>query len=183
MKALGVAHESEFAGDVWKQVRHGEFAADAGDIDDGGVAIEWGPVEQVRKSRLGGVESGEEVGCHGASVSGDGLVFDGSNFNDTGVVDEDVDVAEEAYRVVDEHCCLCSVGEIGGQEEDVVGMFDGFVREEGLASFGEFVGVSRDEDEFGAGAAEAVRQGKAEAAGATGDKDDTTAVAFFRARH
>jgi hypothetical protein len=85
-------------------------------------------------------------------------------------------VAEEAYRVVDEHGCLGGVGEVGGEKKDVVRVFDCVVSEEGFTGLGEFVGVSSDEDEFGARAAEAVREGKAKASGAAGDEDNTASV-------
>ena len=56
------------------------------------------------------------------SIGGDGLVFDGADFDDAGVVDEDVDAAEVADGVVDEHGGLGGVGEIGGDEEEVFGV-------------------------------------------------------------
>ena len=133
VEAFGEADEGEFAGDVGEHVGHGEFAADAGDVDDGGVAVAGFAVEQVRERGVGGVEGGEEVGGHGAAVGGEGLVFDGADFDDAGVVDEDVDAAEVADGVVDEHGGLGGVGEVGGDEEDVVGGLDGFAIEEGVA--------------------------------------------------
>ena len=59
-------------------------------------------LEQVGERGVGGVEGGEEVGGHGAAVGGEGLVFDGADLDDAGVVDEDVDAAEVADGVVDE---------------------------------------------------------------------------------
>ena len=110
VEALGEADEREFAGDVGEHVWHGELAADAGDVDDGGIAVDGFAVEEMRKRGMGGVEGGEEVGGHGAAVGGDGLVFDGAYFNDAGVVDEDIDTAEVADGVIDEHGGLGGVG-------------------------------------------------------------------------
>ena len=76
--------------------------------------------EKMGERGVGGVEGGEEVCGHGSAVGGDGLVFDGTDFDDTGVVDEDVDATEVADGVVDERDGLVGVGEVGGDEEDVV---------------------------------------------------------------
>ncbi len=121
VETFGETDEGEFAGDIGEHVGHGEFAADAGDVDDGCVFVSGLPVEEMGKRGVRGVEGGEEVGGHGAAVSGDGLVFDGADFDDAGVVDEDVDAAEVADGVVDEGDGLGGVGEVGGDEEDVVG--------------------------------------------------------------
>ena len=179
MKALGVANEGELAGDVREHVRHGEFAADAGDVDDRRLAVGGVALEQVRKSGIGGVERSEEVGGHSALVGFYGLIFNGTDFNDASVVDEDVDVAEEADGVVDERGCLFGVGEIGGEQENIVRMLDGFVCEEGVAGVGQFVGVSGDQDEFCSGTAVAVCESETQAAGAAGDEYDTAAVALW----
>ena len=130
---------------------------------------------------VGGVEGGEEVGGHGAAVGGDGLVFDGADFDDAGVVDEDVDAAEVADGVVDEHDGLGGVGEVGGDEEDVVGGLDGAAIEEGMAGGDELFDVAGGEDEFGSGAAVAFGEGETEAAGASGDEDDLAGAALWRA--
>jgi hypothetical protein len=124
-----------------------------------------------------GVEGGEEVGGHGAAIGGDGLVFDGADFDDAGVVDEDVDAAEVADGVVDEHDGLGGVGEVGGDEKDVVGGLDGSAIEEGVAGGDEFFYVAGVEDEPGPGAAVAFGESEAEAAGAAGDQDDLAGAA------
>ena len=121
VEALGEADEGEFAGDVGEHVGHGELAANAGDVDDGGVAVAGRVLEQVRERGVGGVERGEEVGGHGAAIGVEGLVFDGADFDDAGVVDEDVDAAEVGDGVVDERGGLGGVGEVGGDEEEVFG--------------------------------------------------------------
>jgi hypothetical protein len=74
--------------------------------------------EHVRKRGLGGVECGEEVGGHGSAVGGERLVLDGPDFDDAGVVDEDVDAAEVGDGVIDEVFSLFGVGEVGGNQED-----------------------------------------------------------------
>jgi hypothetical protein len=84
---LRVADESEFASDIGEQVRYSKFASDAGDVDDCRVAIDGASLEHMREDRLRGVQRCKEVGCHGASVGGDGLVFDGAYFDDARVVD------------------------------------------------------------------------------------------------
>jgi len=177
VKALREAEESEFAGDVGEHVGHGELAADAGDVDDGGVALAGFAVKQMRERGVGGVECGKEVGGHGSTVGVEGLVFDGADFDDAGVVDENVDVAEVADGVIDEHGGLVGVGEVGRDEEDVVGGLDGVAFEQGFAGLGEFFDVAGGEDETGAGASVALCQGETETAGAAGDEDDFAAVA------
>ncbi len=160
VEAFGEADESEFAGDVGEHVGHGEFAADAGDVDDGCVFVAGVAVEQVGKRGVGGVEGGEEVGGHGSAIGGDGLVFDGADFDDAGVVDEDVDAAEVADGVIDEHGGLGGVGEVGGDEEDVVGGLDGSAVEEGVAGGDEFFEVAGGEDESWLRRGRSVRRGR-----------------------
>ena len=173
VEALREAYEGELAGDVGQKMRHGEFAADAGDVDDGsGMAT-----EHVGQYRLCGMDGGEEVGGHGSAVGGDGLVFDGADLDDAGVVDEDVDVAEVGDCVFDEAGGLGGVGEVGGDDEDVVGRADGAAAEEGVAGGGELVVVAGSEDELGSGAAVSLGKGEAKAAGAAGDEDDLLACA------
>ena len=177
VEALGEADEGELARDVGQKMRHGEFAADAGDVDDGTGSA----TEHVGLYGLGGVDGGEEVGGHGSAVGGDGLVFDGADFDDAGVVDEDVDVAEVGDGVLDEAGGLGGVGEVGGDEEDVVGGVDGAAGEEGVPGGSEFVVVAGGEDEFGSGAAVALGEGETKAAGASGDEDDLLACTSGRA--
>jgi len=183
VEALGEADESELAGDVGEQVGHGELAADAGDVDDGGVAEAGFAAEQVRQRGVGGVEGGEEVGGHGAAVGGDGLVFDGADLDDAGIVDEDVDAAEVADGVFDEESGLGGVGEVGGDEEDVVGGLNGLMGEEGVAGAGELVEIAGGENEPGAGAGVAFGQCEAEAAGAAGDENNLAGTALCGAGH
>jgi hypothetical protein len=142
-------------------MRHGELAADAGDVDDGGVASAGFAAEQVGQRGVGGVEGSEEVGGHGAAVGGDGLVFDGADFDDAGVVDEDVDVAEVVDGVVDEEGGLGCVGEVGGDEKDVVGGLDGLAGEKRVAGEDELVQIAGGEDEFGSRATVTIRQREA----------------------
>ena len=99
VEAFGEADDGELAGDVREHVGHGELAADAGDVDDAGVGklgIARFAREQVGERGVGGVEGGEEVDIHGAIEGVEGLVFDGTDLDDAGVVDEDVDPAEGA---------------------------------------------------------------------------------------
>ena len=177
VEAFGEADEGEFAGDVGEQVGHGDFAADTGDVDDGGVAVDGVATEQVRERGVGCVEGGEEVGRHGAAVGVEGLVFDGADFDDARVVDEDVDAAGVADSVIDERGGLGGVGEVGGDEEDVAGGLDSSAIEEGVAGGDELFDVAGGEDEFGSGAAVAFGQREAEAAGAAGDEDDLAGAA------
>jgi len=120
------------------------------------------------------VECSEEIGGHGTVVGGDGLVFYGTDFDDAGVVDQDVNAAEVADGVIEEHGGLGGVGEVSWNEEDVVGGLDGFAIEEGLASADEFFDIAGGQDQLGSGAAVAFGECEAEAAGAPGDKDDLT---------
>ena len=98
MEAFGVAGEGEFRGGVGEQMGDGHLAADGGDVDDGGaaavVAIEGRLRKQVGKGGLGGVEGGEEVVLHGGLEGYEGLIFNGSDLDDAGAVDEDVDAPE-----------------------------------------------------------------------------------------
>ena len=183
MEAFGEADESELAGDVGEQVGHGELAADAGDVDDGGVARAAGlAAEQVGESGVGGVEGGEEVGGHGAAVGGEGLVFDGADLDDAGVVDEDVDAAEVADSVVDQHGGLDGVGEIGGNEKNVVGGLDGAAVEEGVACGDELVKIAGGEDKSGSGLSVALGERETEAAGASSDENNLAGAPLWRLR-
>jgi hypothetical protein len=138
----------------------------------------------VRERGVGGVERGEEVGGHGAAIGGEGLVFDWADFDDSGVVDEDVDAAKVVDGTLDERGGLGGVGEVAGDEEDILGGVDGFAFEEGLAGAFELCLIAGGEDELGSGAAEAFREREAEAAGASGDEDDLAgAAAGGAARH
>jgi hypothetical protein len=128
-------------------------------------------VEQVRQRGVGGVERGEEVGGHGSAVGGKGLVFYGADFDDAGVVDENVDAAEVGDGVIDELGGLGGVGEIGGDEEDVVGGLDGFAIEQGVTGGDELFEVACGKDESGSSAGVAFGESEAETAGAAGDDD------------
>ena len=177
VQALGEAYEGEFTGHIREHVGHGEFSADAGDVDDGGVAGADLAVQQMRECCVDGVDCGEEVGGHGAAIGFEGLVFDRADFDDAGIVDEDVDVAEVVDGVIDEHGSLGGVGQVGGNEKDVVGRLDGVALEQGFAGLGEFFYVAGGEDEAGSGASVALGQGETEAAGTSGDEYDSPPVA------
>ena len=125
------------------------------------------------------MDGGEEIGSHGSVVGGQGLIFDGADFDDAGVVDEDVDVAEVGDGVLDEANGLVRAGEVGGDEEDVVGRVDGATAEEGVAGGGERVVVAGGEDEFGPGSAVALGEGQTKTVGAAGDQDDLLAFMFM----
>jgi MerR family transcriptional regulator/heat shock protein HspR len=171
VKALGEADESELAGNVGQKVGNGDFTSDGGDVNDGGGAIVRN-TEHVGKRRLCGVEGGEEVGGHGATVGGEGLVFDGADLDDAGVVDEDVDATEVGDGVIDEIFGLGGVGEVGGDEKDRLGGADSVAFEQGVAGGDELVDVAGGEDEATAAAAKAFGEGEAESARAAGDKND-----------
>jgi hypothetical protein len=174
VEAFGEADEGEFAGDIGQEMGHGEFSADAGDVDDGGVAVAGLAAEQMGQRGVGGVEGGEEVGGHGSAIGGDGLVFDGADLDEAGVIDEDVDASEVSDGVLDEICSLGSVGEVGGDEENVVGGLDGFARQKGVTGAGQLFLIAGGEDELGPRAGVALSQSEAEAAGAAGDEYDLT---------
>ncbi len=71
---------------------------------------------------------------------------------------------------------LGGVGEVAGDEEDVVFVADVAGCEEAVAGEFELVGVASSEDELDAGAAEPVGEREAEAAGAAGDDGDLAGV-------
>jgi hypothetical protein len=119
------------------------------------------------------VESGEKVGRHGTAVGIEGLVFEGTNLHDSGVVDENVDAAEVSEGVLDQAGGLLGVGEIGGDEKHVFGRGNGVALDQGVSRFNELVEVSRGEDQPVSGAGESLREGKPKAARTTGDQDDT----------
>lgn len=169
VQALGEADQGEFTGDVGQKVWDGDFTSDGGDVDDGGGAIVR-DTEHVRKHSLRGVESSEEVGGHGATVGGEGLVLDRADLDDAGVVDQDIDAAEVGDGVVDEVFGLSGIGEIGGDEEDSFRGADGATVEQGIAGGDEFIDVAGREDETTASASKAFGQAEAEATGAASDK-------------
>ena len=126
-------------------------------------------VEHVRDGGADGVQGGKEVGLHGAVVGFGGLVFEGADFDDAGVVDEEVEAAEGADGVFDEAGALGGVGEVAVDEEDVVLVEHVAGAKEAVAREFEVVGVAGGEHEFHAGSSELLREGEAEAAGASGD--------------
>ena len=152
----------------------GDLAADGGDVDDRGAAraAGWGLGEEAREGCLDGVESGVEVGVHGAGKGFERLVLDGADLDGAGVVDEDVEAAEVREGLVDEGLSLRGVSEVGGDEEDVFAGLDGAGVEESVAGAVELGGIAGGEDEAVAGFAESVGEAEAEAAGAAGDDDD-----------
>ena len=173
VEAFGEAGEGELAGDVGEEVRDGDFAADGGDVDDGGAAAAAFLLrEHVWEGGLDGVEGGVEVGVHGAGEGFEGLVLEGADLDDAGVVDEDIDSTEVVAGLVDDVSGLGGVGEVGGNEEDVIGGGDGALIEQGLLGAGELAGVAGGEDEAVSGFTEAMGEREAEAAGAAGDDDD-----------
>lgn len=117
------------------------------------------------------MDCGEEVGGHCAVKGFEGLVFEGADLDDAGVVDKYVDAAEVIDGVLDEAGGLDGIGEVDGDEQDVVGRADGSATQEGLASGGELVVAARGEDEFCSGATVALGKPEAKAARASGDED------------
>src|SRR4051812_18737075 len=107
-------------------------------------------------------------------------MFNRAYFDDAGVVDENVDPAEVADGLVDEHGGLGRVGKVGRDEENVVGGLDGLVVEEGLAGGDEFFDVAGGEDELGSSAAVAFGKRQAEAAGASSYDDDAAGAVWGR---
>ena len=92
----------------------------------------------------------------------EGLIFEGADLDDTGVVDKHVDTAEVIDGVLNETGGLGGVGEIRADEQDVVGRADSPKVQEGLASGGELVVVTRGEDELCPGAAITLSESEAE---------------------
>jgi hypothetical protein len=179
VEAFGEPDEGEFAGDVGEKVGYGDFAADAGDVDDGWAFVAGFAIEKVGQRGMRGVKGGEEVGGHGAAEGGDGLIFDWTDFDDSGVIDEDVDASEVVDGVVDQHNGLGGVGEVGGDEEDVVERLDGSALEQGLARGGELVEVTCGKNEFGSGASVAICECETEAARAAGDEHDLAGTSLL----
>lgn len=79
---------------------------------------------------------------------------------------------EAGESLFDEAIGLQGVGEVGGNEEDVICGLDGVALEENRTGGGEFVRISSGQDELRPGAAVAFGEGEAETAGAAGDEDD-----------
>jgi hypothetical protein len=175
VEALGEAGEGELGGDVGEQVRDRDLAADGGDVDDAAAGFVDGG-EQVWERGLDGVEGGEEVGPHGLVVGVGSLVFDGTDVDDSGVVDEEIDAAEGMDGGFDEAGGLGLVGEVAGDEEDVVFVGHAAALQQVDAGVFEFVRVAGGEDEFEAGAPEAMGDGEAEAARAAGDDGDLRGI-------
>ena len=127
---------------------------------------------QVGEGGPGGVEGGEEVDLHGALEDLEGLGFDGADVEDAGVVDEDVDAAEAGDGFGDEALGFGGLGEVGGDEVEVVGLEVGELGEEGGLGVLELGEIAGGEDEADGVVSEAGGDGEAQAAGASGDEDD-----------
>ena len=173
VQAFGEASERKFRGDVREQVRHGNLAADGGDVDDGAMAADSVDrrAEQIRNRGVDGVQRGEKVGLHGAVIGVDGLVAEGADLDDSGVVDKDVEPAEVADGLVDEERRLRGIGEVAGDKKDVVRVGDVAGFEKLAACFEEFFAIARGEDKAHTGAAEAVGERESQAAGTAGNDD------------
>src|SRR5579871_1856881 len=155
-------------------MRHGELAANAGDVDEGPGAS----AEHVRQRGLSGVDGGEEISGHCAVKSFEGLVFEGANLDDSGVVDKYVDTAEVIDAVLDEFGGLGGVGEIDRNEEDIVGRANSPAGQKSLAGGGKLVVVAGGEDEFCSVATVALCKSEAEAARASRDEDHLDSSVF-----
>jgi len=132
METFREAYQREFCGGVGEHVGNGDLSADAGDVDDGGSAGsgERGLLAHVREGGPGGVEGGEEVDLHGLLENFEGLGFDGTDVDDGGIVDEDVDAAVAGDGFGDEALALFWLGEVGGYEVEVFGAEVGELGEE-----------------------------------------------------
>ena len=117
------------------------------------------------------MDGGEEVGGHCAVEGFEGLVFEGADLDDSGVVDKNIDAAEVIDGVLDEAGGLGRVGEVDRNEQDIVGRANGSSVQEGLTRGGKFIVVAGCEDEFCSGATVPFGKGKAEAARTSGDED------------
>ena len=181
VEAFGVAGESELGGGIRQEMGNGHFAADGGDVHDGGsaavVATQRGLREEMRQECLGGVEGGEEVVLHGGLEGLDRLIFDGAYLDDAGAVDEDIHALQMADGELDHGSGGIIIGEIGGQEKDVTGSFYVSAEQERVAGLLQLILTARDEDETGAAAAIDAGELKAKAGGAAGDEDDGTMFA------
>ncbi len=123
----------------------------------------------MRNRRVDGVEGGEEVSLHGALVGFERLIFKGPDFDDACIVDEEVEAAEGFDGLGDQFFCLFGVGQVAGDEENIVLVLNAAGQEQGLACGLEFFFVACGENEFEAGLTKTVRDGKAKAAGTAGD--------------
>ncbi len=166
-RALGESDEGELGGGVGEQVRDGDLAADAGDVDDGRAAgsSERSLLAQVREGGPGGVKRSEEVDLHGALEGFEGLRFDGTDVDDAGVVDEDVDASVAVDGFVDEALGFRGLGEVGGDEVKVFGAQVRELGEEICLGLLELGKIARGEDEADGVVGEAGGDGEAETAG------------------
>lgn len=163
-------------------MRDSHLTADRRDIDDGGtataVAVKGGLREEVRESGLRGVKGGVEVVRHRQLKGFDRLVFQRTDLDDTGAVDENINPLEMADSELDHLLRSNFVGEIGGKKEDVGGVCDIAGGEQGGASFFKVGLAAGDQDQTGAGTAVDTGKLKAKAAGAAGDEHDRTVPAL-----
>jgi hypothetical protein len=104
----------------------------------------------------------------------DGLVLDGTDFHDSGVVDEYVDSSEVPDGVLDEACGLGLIGKIGWDEEHVFGRADRSALQQAVARLVEFMDVAGGKDEPVAFMSEAFCESESKSAGASRDQDDAT---------
>ncbi len=173
VEAFGEAGKGELAGHVRKQVRDGDLAADGGNVDYGGfAAVDFLLREHAWERRLDGVEGAVEVGIHGSVKGVEGLVFEGADLDNAGVVDEDIDSTEVNVGLIDQVLDLCGVGEICRNEEDIFAGADRARIEKSMTSAVQFGRIAGRQDEAIAGLSEAMCEREAKAAGAAGDDHD-----------
>ena len=173
VEAFGKADEGELGCRVGKHVRDGEFAADAGDVHDAGAASGCRKLcHHVGQCGVGCVERGEEVDTHGGFKGFQWLGFEGTDGDDAGIVDENVDAAEAADGFENEVGAGGGIAQVGGDEEEVFGEHVRMLGEEfGLGGF-EFGAAAGGEDKPGSFARKTRGDSVAKAAGATRDDDD-----------
>ena len=162
-------------------MRYGQFAADRSNVDDRGAARACERLlrAHVRQCGPGGVERGEEIDMHGPLEGFGGLRFDGADFDDAGVVDQDIDAPEAGDGFSDEAAALGGLGEVGSDEVEVVrGEVRVVFNELGLRLL-QVCEVARRQHQPDGLSRKTVGDGEAEAAGATRDEHDSTGCERF----
>src|SRR5215472_11341715 len=170
VQAFGEADEGELGGGVGQHVRHGDLAADGGDVDDGGAAGPAGHgllLAQARESGPDEMQRAVEVDVHSAVEGIERLRFGGADLDDAGVVDEDVDATEVSEDFGDDAAAFGRIGEVGVNEVEVLRVKVWVLGEKHLLRGGELEAVAGGEDKAYRAAREARRDGVAKTAGAS----------------
>ena len=165
--------QSELAGAVFRAAGNGPAPQNGSDVDDHGMPS----LSQMRQSQPRQLGGAEEIDLEDATQTVHVRGLEETRGPDPGVVDEDVETAEDAESLFDEDGALGRVSHVGGDHIRVTALgMDGLGQ--GIETFP----ITTGQDEPSTLAGQLESQGVANAAGGTSE-DGTCAVQVEACEH